>query len=108
MLQPLLYAHAAEALLGKPARASQLFYCTQRGNYTPVDMAVTDHSRAFLQLILQSIDAAVEEGFLPAAPRKEACEFCDYRLVCGPYEEQRVRRKKQDRLERLQQVRNAP
>jgi ATP-dependent helicase/nuclease subunit B len=108
VLQPLLYAQAAEQLLGKPARASQLFFCTQRGGYTPVEIAVTDRSRAFLRMVLQNIDNAIEGGFLPAAPRKEACEYCDYRMVCGPYEEQRVKRKLPDRLEPLQQIRNAP
>ncbi len=108
VLQPLLYAQAAEQLLGKPARASQLFFCTQRGGYTPVEIAVTDRSRDFLRLILQTIDAAIEDGFLPAAPRRDACEYCDYRMVCGPYEEERLKKKLPDRLEPLQQIRNAP
>ena len=32
-------------------------------------------------------------GVLPAAPDKRECQYCDYRRVCGPYEEMRVRHK---------------
>jgi len=32
---------------------------------------------------------------LPAAPREGACEHCDYLPICGPYEEERVARRKQ-------------
>ena len=52
----------------------------------------------------RSDDYAVK-GFLPAAPAKDACRWCDYRPVCGPYEEQRVRRKPKDRLADLQRLR---
>ena len=38
--------------------------------------------------------ARSREGFLPAAPAKGACRWCDYRPVCGPYEEMRVTARK--------------
>src|SRR5262249_32598637 len=36
-LQPLLYALAAEQILGKTVESSEFFYCTQRGNYQRVE-----------------------------------------------------------------------
>jgi ATP-dependent helicase/nuclease subunit B len=48
---------------------------------------------------------ALEAGFLPAAPVHRGCEWCDYRPVCGPYEEVRTAKKKQDRLAPLMQLR---
>ena len=30
---------------------------------------------------------------MPAAPDERECTYCDYRRVCGPYEETRVQRK---------------
>jgi hypothetical protein len=38
---------------------------------------------------------------LPAAPGPEACDSCDYRPVCGPYEEQRTARKQSSSLQSL-------
>jgi hypothetical protein len=36
------------------------------------------------------IGKALADGFLPAAPGTRECEYCDYRRVCGPYENTRV------------------
>ena len=109
LLQPLLYALAAERLLGQPVAAGRLFYCTQRGSYTEIDIAVTDQSRAFAQKVMGTIDGAIAGGFLPAVPQAHACETCDYTSVCGPYEQQRLRGKKRDdRLEPLLELRNTP
>jgi ATP-dependent helicase/nuclease subunit B len=58
--------------------------------------------------VLVTIGHAIEEGFLPAAPQRGACALCDYRPVCGPYEEQRAKRKLPDRLDALVQLRNLP
>jgi hypothetical protein len=46
--------------------------------------------------VLEAIDYAVGNGLLPANPREDACQYCDYRPICGPYEEQRVKRKPKD------------
>ena len=54
------------------------------------------------------IDDDLAAGFLPAAPRDGACRYCDYRIVCGPYEEIRLRRKDQGRLARLRLLRGTP
>jgi CRISPR/Cas system-associated exonuclease Cas4 (RecB family) len=45
-----------------------------------------------LEEVIETIDAAIASGFLPAAPAKDACSFCDYRGVCGPREEERLKR----------------
>jgi hypothetical protein len=106
ILQPLLYAMAAEELFGKPVKLSRLYYCTQRGGYTPVSVAVTDGARQDLERALRIIDDGIASGRLPAAPSEGQCEWCDFRMVCGPREEERVRRKPP--LEPLERLRNIP
>jgi ATP-dependent helicase/nuclease subunit B len=105
VLQPVLYAQAAEAVLVRPAESARLFYCTERGGYRSVDVPFNDESRSALDRVIQSIDESLAQGFLPAAPREGACKWCDYKIVCGPYEETRVRRKPKDRLASLEQIR---
>jgi ATP-dependent helicase/DNAse subunit B len=108
VLQPLLYAQAAESMLGKPAAVTRLFYCTQRGGYKLDEIAVTDEACRHLNKVIEIIEESLLQGFLPAAPRTEACKTCDYKIVCGPYEETRVQRKKQERLRLLEQLRSIP
>ena len=105
VLQPILYAQAAEALLGMPVETARLSYCTERGGYRNVDVPVTDEARDAMRNVVAAVDSALGSGFLPAYPREGACDWCDYRVVCGPYEEIRVRRKPKDRLAGLEQVR---
>jgi CRISPR/Cas system-associated exonuclease Cas4 (RecB family) len=108
-LQPLLYALAAEQLLGETVECGRLFYCTQRGGYDEYELNLTDTARAQVEHALGHIDRAIAEGFLPAAPQPDVCESCDYRPVCGPYEEQRARNKKPDpRLDGLVELRRTP
>ncbi|MBZ5632908.1 MAG: PD-(D/E)XK nuclease family protein [Acidobacteriia bacterium] len=106
-LQPLLYGLAAEQLLGSPVEAGRLLYATQRGGYTPVEIKLDERARQFLQKLLGDIDASIAGGFLPPAPAKDACEMCDYRIVCGPYEERRLGKKdrRDVRLEPLTEIR---
>jgi CRISPR/Cas system-associated exonuclease Cas4 (RecB family) len=108
-LQPLLYALAAEKLLDEPVESGRLYYCTQRGGYQEYELRLTDTARAQVRKALGAIDEAIEKGFLPAAPQKDACHTCDYRPVCGPYEEMRSRSKKPDvRMEALLELRSTP
>lgn len=93
VLQPLLYALACEFLTGQTVKLSRLYFATQRGAYATVDIPVTEDSRRELASALKYIDEAIRHGQLPAAPAPDACEYCDYRMVCGPREEERVRRK---------------
>jgi CRISPR/Cas system-associated exonuclease Cas4 (RecB family) len=108
ILQPLLYALAAEQLLGRPVESGSLFFCTQRGDFSTIDIPLDTPSRQRVTQVLETIGRFVEEGFLPAAPQSGACAICDYRPVCGPYEEQRSKRKLPDRLEPLVNIRNLP
>ena len=43
--------------------------------------------------VVATVGRALDGGFLPAAPAKDGCRYCDYRRVCGPYEETRWHRK---------------
>lgn len=95
ILQPVLYALAAEKMLGEPIVAGRLYYCTAAGGYEERIVAIDDGARSAAQFLTQTVGAALESGFLPAAPAADECRWCDYRLVCGPYEEQRLRLKLQ-------------
>ncbi|HEX2463747.1 MAG TPA: PD-(D/E)XK nuclease family protein [Thermoanaerobaculia bacterium] len=108
LLQPVLYALAAEAIVageGERVDSGRLFYCTQRGGYLEIDVPLDDRSRGAAQQVLGAVEDAVTRGFLPAAPREGACDWCDYRAVCGPYEELRVGKKKQAELAALIELR---
>ena len=108
VLQPLLYAQAAEALLGKTAAGSRLSYCTETGGYQVIDVPVDEQSREVINEVLHIIDNSIASGFLPAAPRRDACHYCDYHLVCGPYEELRLQRKSQGKVAFLNEIREMP
>jgi ATP-dependent helicase/nuclease subunit B len=107
-LQPLLYALAAEQLLGAPAWAGRLYYCTADGGYTERVVRLDETSRALAAEVAGVIDGALRAGFLPAAPRPGACARCDYRPVCGPHEELRTARKPPGRLRDLARLRALP
>jgi RecB family exonuclease len=105
-LQPLLYALAAEQLWpDRSVSGGRLFYATLRGGYRIIDIPLNGDARDEATRLLGAIDGAVTTGGLPASPREDACEYCDYVPVCGPYEEERTRRK-QPKLEPLAQIRS--
>ncbi len=108
VLQPALYSLAAEAVLGRDVASGRLFYCTQRGGYRVASVPLDERSRGAVRRMLATVDSALEEGFLPAAPDKDECRYCDYRAVCGPYEELRVAAKQRRRLEPLHALRLEP
>jgi ATP-dependent helicase/nuclease subunit B len=110
-LQPVLYALVVEKLAPEVrVESGRLYYCTSAGGFTEVSVALDARARAAAELVARTVEAALEEPFLPALPARGACTFCDYQLVCGPYEEQRTRRKPRNRarvreLERLREQR---
>jgi ATP-dependent helicase/nuclease subunit B len=106
ILQPVLYALVLEKLFaGTKVESGRLYYCTATGGFKPVDIPLTKEARDAAALVAKSVGDAVSSGFLPAAPAKDACKYCDFRPVCGPYEEIRTRRKDPRRLEPLKKLR---
>jgi CRISPR/Cas system-associated exonuclease Cas4 (RecB family) len=101
VLQPVLYSLALEHLLGSPVKEARLSYCTAAGGYSELRVTMNEAARNDALRVLRTIDQAIEQGFLPAAPRAEACKWCDFVLVCGPHEEMRVSRKNQAPLAEL-------
>jgi CRISPR/Cas system-associated exonuclease Cas4 (RecB family) len=106
VLQPTLYALAAEAMLGEAVAAGRLYYSTIAQNYTPIDVPMHDWTRRRAQHVLEVIDGAIVNGTLPAAPREDGCRNCEYLPICGPYEEERVKEKSQVELQGLKEVRS--
>jgi ATP-dependent helicase/nuclease subunit B len=93
VLQPVLYSLAVEAMTGLPVESARLWYCTSAGGFSEHAVPISDASRQRGLEVLEIVDRAVELGILPASPREGACVDCDFRLVCGPNEEWRVRHK---------------
>ena len=105
-LQPVLYSAAIEQGLGKKVLEGRLFYCTTAGGFGTHPIPINDYTRGQGLEVLTIIDRAIERGFLVAAPDKDACRWCDFRAVCGPREEERVRRKNASDLEDLRALRS--
>jgi CRISPR/Cas system-associated exonuclease Cas4 (RecB family) len=108
ILQPVLYSLAVEQVLGAPVAYGRLFYCTATGGFTDHAIAIDDANRRAGIEVLEIVDRAIELGFLPPAPSKGACAWCDFRPVCGPHEELRVQRKAPDKLGDLEALRSRP
>src|SRR5579875_1678273 len=93
ILQPALYAMAAERILGESVLAGRLYYCTATGGFEERVVALDERTREAAAQFAMVVSGAIAEGFLPAAPARGECEYCNYRRVCGPYEEARVNHK---------------
>lgn len=104
-LQPVLYGMAVEQALGRKVVVGRLYYSTTAGGFADKPIELTDYTRAQALNVLTIIDRAVDQGFLVAAPAERACAWCDFRTVCGPHEEERVKRKAADRLADLDALR---
>jgi RecB family exonuclease len=108
-LQPVLYALAVEKIFpGAEVESGRLYYCTSAGGFEEREVALNDAARAAAEQVTKTLRTALEEPFLPAAPDEGACRWCDYRPVCGPYEELRVSRKRQLELTALKKLRELP
>ena len=109
ILQPVLYGLAAEQLLGEGVGYGRLYYCTSAGRYEERLVALDERSRATALDAVAVVGASIERGFLPAAPALGKCRLCDYRIVCGPYEEMRVRQRKPEKgIAELKRLRAMP
>ncbi len=105
LLQPALYALALEKILGEPVSFGRLYYATIAQNYAVTEVPINDFTRQRTAHTLRVIDAALRDGFLPAAPREDACKRCEYLPICGPYEEERIAEKSQPELKQLKELR---
>ncbi len=108
ILQPVLYSLAVEARTEKPVAEARLFFCTSRGGFGERTVVIDDAARASGREVLEIIDRAIAGGVLPPAPRQDACKTCDFRCVCGPYEEIRVQSKDRALLADLLELRSRP
>ncbi len=97
VLQPVLYAVALEALTGATVAEGRLSYCTTAGQFSERPIRLDPHIRHRGIEVLEIIDRAVAEGTLAAKPGAvaghAACDYCDFRPVCGPDEPVRTKRK---------------
>lgn len=110
VLQPLLYALALEQLYPNvTVQGGRLFYCTSRGDFAVRDVALDESGRQRVNAFLEVVSAHLQRGFFPAAPIEDGCRWCDYRPVCGPYEERRAvmkHRRAPKSLQRLVHIRS--
>lgn len=97
VLQPVLYSVALEALTGDTVEEGRLSFCTTAGNFSTHAIALDDPIRRRGLEVLEVIDRAIEHGMLAARPglvgAHSACEYCDFRPVCGGDEARRTGRK---------------
>ncbi|MFI5352267.1 MAG: PD-(D/E)XK nuclease family protein [Candidatus Binatales bacterium] len=108
VLQPLLYALAAEKLLGEPVDSGRLYYCTLAGGFEEREVELNDASREAIANVIETIRDAIEKGFLPASPDERECQWCDYRMLCGPNEQRLSAMKPPGRLAKLRKLRVLP
>lgn len=110
-LQPVFYALALEKIFPHLASiGGRAYYCTARGGFQSITVPADDRARQAAARLHAIIDEALRDGFLPAAPDKDACSFCDFQRVCGPYELERLRvkmgkAKRAERLDSLEELR---
>lgn len=110
-LQPLLYAEALERLFpGASVCGGRLSYSTRRGEYRTFFVPLDDSTRQSARLFSDTLKSFLDGAFLPAAPEPRGCEYCDFKSVCGPYEEQRTQRKTEPHplIQRLRRLREEP
>ncbi|MFT3775568.1 MAG: PD-(D/E)XK nuclease family protein [Minicystis sp.] len=106
VLQPVLYALALEKLFPEArVELGRLYYCTSAGGFEEVQIPLDGEAREAAAELATVVGGALAEGFFPAAPAPGACTYCEYRPVCGPYEEIRAAKKSRERLTPLVRLR---
>jgi CRISPR/Cas system-associated exonuclease Cas4 (RecB family) len=109
VLQPVLYALTLEKLFpGARVESGRLYYCTSAGGFEEVVIPLDAEAREAVADLARVVGGALSEGFFPAAPAPGACTYCEYRPVCGPYEEIRAAKKSRERLVPLTRLRARP
>ncbi len=105
-LQPVLYALVLERLFtGTQVRGGRLYYCTSRGEFREVTVALDAVARDAVRVLSETLSAHFERAFFPAAPARGACTYCDFVAICGPFEEAR-QKVKRDTLVELGKLRS--
>jgi RecB family exonuclease len=94
-LQPVVYGLAVEVALKRTVMEGRFYYCTTEGGFDERCIQLDPIARQSAGLVLRTIDDGIATPFLVAAPREDACVYCDFQEVCGPYEEIRFARKKE-------------
>jgi len=107
-LQPVLYSLVVEAMTGETVTAGRLYYCTQAGGFSSHAVQLDPIARKTALHALEIVDRGVELAFLAAAPGAGACTYCDYRMVCGPFEERRAGKKNKGAVADLLALRDLP
>jgi CRISPR/Cas system-associated exonuclease Cas4 (RecB family) len=105
-LQPALYALAVEKLFpSNRVTGGNAYYCTARGGFARRPVELNEWTRKAADEVARAIAGAFSDAFFPAAPSPDACERCEFRVGCGPYERERVALKQPARLEGLDKLR---
>jgi ATP-dependent helicase/nuclease subunit B len=114
-LQPILYAMALAALFPqREVRGGRLYYCTRKAGFAEYEVRLDEGAKKALDQVLNAIDSSIRDGFFPPAPRElpgswgkstSACEYCDYRAICGAAERERTSAKEGQRLAELTSIR---
>jgi ATP-dependent helicase/nuclease subunit B len=109
VLQPAFYSLALTALFpDAQVVGTRLYYCSQAGQFTEVDFPADDASARSADAVVDVLRSLLAANAFVAAPADKACTYCDYRMVCGPHEEQRVARKASAHLKSLVALRLLP
>ncbi len=104
-LQPLLYGLALEAATGHPVLEGRLWFCTAAGEFAERAVPLTETTRRIGLEVLEIVDRGVEHAVLAPYPKHGACEWCDFKVVCGAGEERRTARKADGRFPDLDALR---
>jgi CRISPR/Cas system-associated exonuclease Cas4 (RecB family) len=101
-----LYALALERLFpSSRVTGGNAYYCTARGGFARRPVELDEWTRKAAAEVARAITSAFSDAFFPAAPAPGACELCEFRVGCGPYERERVALKQPARLEGLDTLR---
>ena len=107
VLQPVLYSLAVEQGLGKTVVAGPLVLLHDRRRLRRHTRSRSTTTRAVRASgARRSSTAPSSRASSPPRPAERACTWCDFRPVCGPREEERVKRKAKDRLADLEALRS--
>ena len=109
VLQPVIYGLALKALFPhETVYSGRLFYCTSAGGFEPYEIPLMGEAPKRGIEVLEIVDRAVEHGLLAARPGADACQWCDFQVVCGRDEERRTRRKDSTIFADLDALRKLP